>query len=62
MGGWRTDIFAHLAGFASGLLLGAGYVSLGLRMAALMRRQLAMGLAALTLLAAAWSLALLAPG
>ncbi len=62
MGGGQTDIFAHLAGFASGSLLGAGYLYLGLRMAALMRRQLAMGLAALTLLAAAWSLALLAPG
>ncbi len=62
MGGGRTDIFAHLAGFAAGSLLGAGYLYLGLRMAALIRRQLAMGLAALTLLAAAWSLALLAPG
>lgn len=62
MGGGRTDVFAHLAGFASGALLGIGYVYLGLRMAVLMRRQLTIGLAALAVLAAAWSVALWTPG
>ncbi len=62
MGGGRTDIFAHLAGFASGAALGAGYLHLGWWMAPVLRRQLALGLAALALLAAAWFLALSGAG
>jgi membrane associated rhomboid family serine protease len=62
MGGERTDIAAHLTGFASGGLLGALFASLNHRLAVLVRHQTALGLAALALLAAAWSAALLARG
>jgi membrane associated rhomboid family serine protease len=62
MGGERTDIAAHLTGFASGGLLGALLASLDHRLALLVRHQLALGLGALALFAAAWSAALLAQG
>ncbi len=62
MGGERTDIFAHLAGFGSGCLFGALVGFLGNRLEFLVRHQLALGLAAVTLFAVAWLLALLAHG
>jgi membrane associated rhomboid family serine protease len=62
MGGERTDIAAHLTGFASGGLLGALFAALNHRLAVLVRHQTALGLAALALFAAAWSAAFLAQG
>ena len=62
MGGERTDIFAHFAGFASGCLLGTFFGFLGNRLEFLVRYQLALGLAAVTLFVVAWFLALLAHG
>ncbi len=58
----RTDIFAHLAGFASGCLFGALFGFLENRLEFLVRHQIALGLAAVTLFAVAWLLALLAHG
>lgn len=57
-GGERTDIFAHLAGFASGLLLGAVYGSVGDRLRLKALAQILPGLAAIGLLVVAWVLAL----
>jgi membrane associated rhomboid family serine protease len=62
MGGERTDIAAHLTGFGSGGLLGALFASLNHRLAFLVRHQTALGLAALALLAAAWTAAFLGQG
>lgn len=62
MSGERTDIFAHVAGFGSGCLLGAVFGFLENRLAFLVRHQLALGLAAVTLFAVAWFQALLAHG
>jgi membrane associated rhomboid family serine protease len=62
MGGERTDIFAHLAGFASGCLLGTFLGFLENRLEFLVRYQLALGLAAVTLFVVAWILAILAHG
>ena len=60
--GERTDIFAHLAGFGSGCLFGTLFGFLENRLEFLVRQQLALGLAAVTLFAVAWLLALLAHG
>jgi uncharacterized membrane protein YccC len=62
MGGERTDIFAHLAGFGSGCLLGASIGFLENRLEFPVRYQLALGLAAVMMFTVAWSLALLAHG
>jgi membrane associated rhomboid family serine protease len=59
MGGERTDIAAHFAGFASGGLLGALLAGLNHRLAVLVGHQTALGLAALGLFVAAWAAALL---
>jgi membrane associated rhomboid family serine protease len=57
MGGERTDIFAHVAGFGAGGLLGAVLAQLDWRLAAVLRHQLALALAGLALFATAWVLA-----
>ena len=57
-GGERTDIFAHLAGFASGSLLGAVYGSAGDLLRLKAPAQILPGLAAIGLLVSAWLLAL----
>ena len=62
MGGGRTDILAHLAGFASGALLGVVYIYMGYYMEVLMGRQRTAGIAALIVFVAAWCLALLTRG
>ncbi len=62
MGGERTDIFAHFAGFAAGCLFGGLFGFLENRLEFLVRHQLALGLAAVTIFTVAWLLALLAHG
>jgi rhomboid protease GluP len=62
MSGERTDIFAHVAGFGSGCLLGALIWFLENRLEFLVRHQLVLGLAAVTLFAVSWFLALLTHG
>ena len=60
MSGGRTDIVAHFAGFGLGGLFGAFFGFLEYRLEFLVRQQFALGLAALTLFAVAWLLALFA--
>jgi len=62
MGGGRTDIFAHVAGFAAGCLFGALYGLLEHRLRPLARYQLALGLGAYALFVLAWVRALMAQG
>jgi membrane associated rhomboid family serine protease len=57
-GGARTDVAAHVFGFASGLLLGAAYGRLGNRVQFARTTQLRLGVAALGVLVSAWALAL----
>jgi membrane associated rhomboid family serine protease len=57
-GGARTDVPAHVAGFLSGLLLGAVYGALGDRLVLGARTQWVLGMVALATLALAWTLAL----
>ncbi|MCP4250584.1 MAG: rhomboid family intramembrane serine protease [bacterium] len=57
-GGARTDVLAHVAGFLSGLLLGALYGKLGDRAALAARTQFLLGMGVLALLTLAWTLAL----
>lgn len=58
MKGGRTDIVAHVAGFALGGLFGAIFGFLEARLESLARHQAGLGMAALTLFAVAWLLAL----
>ena len=58
MGGERTDIVAHVAGFATGGLLGALLAGFETRLERLLRHQLALGAAGVGLLAIAWWAAL----
>jgi membrane associated rhomboid family serine protease len=62
MGGERTDIFAHVAGFGAGGLLGVLIAQLGDRLGPLLRHQLALALAGLSLLVLAWVFAFLGRG
>ena len=62
MGGERTDIFAHVAGFGAGGLLGAVLAHLNWRLGPLLRHQFALALAGLALFAGAWVLAFLGQG
>ena len=57
-GGARTDVTAHVAGFLSGVLLGALYGKLGDRVVPAAGGQFLLGLGALAVLALAWTLAL----
>ncbi len=57
MGGERTDIIAHLTGFASGLVLGGVFGALGHRIDFKAHSQFAFGLTALAFLALCWLLA-----
>lgn len=57
-GGERTDIGAHLAGFATGVAAGTGLASFGHLIPQDTRAQQVYAVAGLTLLAAAWCLAL----
>ena len=60
-GGERTDVPAHVAGFLSGLLLGAFYGKLGDRIAFGPRTQWLLGLAAVAVVCLAWLFALAPP-
>lgn len=62
MAGERTDIVAHIAGFAVGCLFGAGFGVLKSRAEFAPGHQFALGLGALALFAGAWLQALLAHG
>ena len=62
MGGERTDIFAHVAGFGAGGLLGAVLAQLDRRLAPLLRHQLVLALAGSALFVAAWVFAFLGHG
>ena len=57
-GGPQTDVSAHVAGFISGLVLGAGAVALTRRTAIGPRVQCLLGLAAVMVVAACWTIAL----
>ncbi len=56
--GERTDVFAHVAGFLSGLLLGALYGMLGDKIILGIRSQLLFGFGAVGFLALSWLIAL----
>ena len=56
--GERTDVFAHVAGFLAGLLLGALYGMLGDRIIMRARTQLLCGIGAVAFLGLAWLVAL----
>lgn len=56
--GERTDVFAHVAGFLAGLLLGALYGKLGDRIMMGTRTQLLFGIGAVAFLGLAWLTAL----
>ena len=56
--GERTDVFAHVAGFLAGLLLGALYGMLGDRIRMRGRTQLLCGICAVAFLGLAWLMAL----
>jgi membrane associated rhomboid family serine protease len=58
LGGERTDVIAHVTGFLSGLLLGGIYGMLGERVSLSARSQYVCGLAAFSVLALCWLLAL----
>ncbi len=62
MGGERTDIFAHFAGFGSGCLFGLVFGVLENRSLLAARYKHALGLAASLFFVLAWTLALLARG
>ncbi len=62
MGGERTDIFAHVAGFASGCLFGIVFGVLETRSILAAWHKHTLGLAAFLFFALAWTLALLARG
>jgi membrane associated rhomboid family serine protease len=62
VGGERTDIFAHFAGFGSGCLFGLVFGVLETRSPLSARQTHALGLAASLFFALAWTLALLARG
>jgi membrane associated rhomboid family serine protease len=62
VGGERTDIGGHLAGFATGAASGVGLAYVGQRVPQGMRAQTAYGVAALALFTSAWLLALRAQG
>ena len=62
VGGERTDIGGHLAGFATGAASGVGLAYVGQRVPQGMRAQTAYGVAALALFTLAWLLALRAHG
>ena len=62
MGGERTDIFAHFAGFASGCLFGLVFGVLETRSLLAAWHQHTLGLAASLFFALAWTLALLSHG
>ncbi len=62
MGGERTDIFAHVAGFASGCLFGIVFGVLETRSLLAAWHKHTLGLAAFLFFALAWTLALLARG
>ncbi len=62
MGGERTDIFAHVAGFASGCLFGIVFGVLDTRSLLAAWHKHTLGLAASLFFALAWTLALLARG
>lgn len=56
--GERTDVFAHVAGFLAGLLLGAFYGKSGDRIMMGTRNQLLFGIGAVAFLGLAWVIAL----
>ena len=56
--GERTDVFAHVAGFVSGLLLGALYGKLGERIMMGTRNQVLCGIGTVALLGLTWRIAL----
>ncbi len=56
--GERTDVFAHVAGFVAGLLLGALYGKLGDRIMLGTRSQFVLGVSAVALLVTTWLIAL----
>lgn len=61
--GFRTDVGAHIGGFAAGCLVGAGFLALGPhRLPTGPRAQQVLGLLALTIVVATWLIALGAPG
>ena len=62
MGGERTDIFAHIAGFGSGCLFGLVFGVLETRSLLASRHKLTLGLAASLFFALSWTLALLSHG
>jgi len=62
MGGERTDILAHVAGFCAGGLVGVFLVQFGDRLAPLLRHQFALALAGLALFVTAWAFAFLSRG
>jgi len=62
MGGERTDIFAHFAGFGSGCLFGLVFGALETRSLLAAWHKHTLGLAASLFFALAWTLALLARG
>ncbi len=62
MGGERTDILAHVAGFCAGGLLGVLLVRFEDRLARLLRHQLALAMAGLALFVTAWAFAFLSRG
>ncbi len=62
MGGERTDIFAHFAGFGSGCLFGLAFWVLETRSLLAAWHKHTLGLAAFLFFALAWTLALLAHG
>lgn len=62
MGGERTDILAHLTGFGAGCLFGLAFGALEARALVAAWHKHGLGLAAILLVAAAWTLALRANG
>ena len=62
MGGERTDVLAHLTGFAAGCLFGMAFAALEARAPLADWHKHGLGLAATLLLALAWALALMAHG
>ena len=62
VGGERTDVLGHVAGFAAGISLGLGLAYAGDRVPQGVSAQKVFGVAALALIALAWLLALRAQG
>ena len=56
--GERTDVFAHVAGFLAGLLLGALYAKSGDKIMVGTRTQLLLGVVAVAFLGLTWLIAL----